>query len=1771
MASARQRLEELDSQLRALESRFIGAGVSQGQAAPVLPPLPDIPSTRGPATSDAGAWQDVPPAVPAAPPSFMGVSAGGLPPRPPAPQPPHPPAAAAHASSRTDAPAAPPRPPLATAAQPAARAAAQGPTKFVEVPLRLYREGLPHRDLGPPKSVWEADKNAAVVALADRVQQLESELETQTAIAQQAQHGPEPGPGPGPAGLMPPPSVDLLPVPRNVLGGTAHKHVASYDGIHAGGPEAGPVKYYPPPPPEVGLSPEQVLARVPAAQGPKGQARAFAASVTNAAATVPSVMARRRRNAENAQPPDGGDDGNGDDDDHTPGGAGPGPGGVSSVGVSAPVGHASVKASAAASVHMAALREAAPLQPAGPYPMVAAALAQGTPGTGGSTWEQSKMRALMSLEQQRDILRAQLEAYKDIEDRHRRQMVQLNEQHRKQLLEAAGLAGDKLKRLMGSAGHVFARRLLVLRLSRALQAWRRIALRNRRLLWATSVWRRKELEVVFVEWQSLAFAHRQARQARRRATARYQRTLLLAWAGAAGARRTKRQLEQRGAQARLRRLWAAWRQRVPQLLSKRLRLRAAEEVRKGRLLRCGWRGLAGEVERSREAEAALRSRIDRAWIRAAFKTWLANTRLGRKLDAMHRRAVLRCVLRAWLARATRVSVLRRKAGALAAVWRRRRRGLLLAAWAAAARRQAKLAAAERALSQALRLDLLAFALHCLRIAPRERRWARRRGAVWLRAWRAVAARAARNRRLVAARRAAKNFASLAAMFDAWRVLAKARSVQLHLREIHRLQELEPMYEHQMELVRQDRSAVQNHLRALMAECNLLRAEVVRGLVMGAEGGLLGRPLRWRSLPPDPGQWQPQPRSRHSALCLRALQLPPAPPPSVAGAPPLSPLPLHTTMRSSMASLASGAGEALGGTYGGYHLGTIDPLTGTATRTRHVHHGGEVAPVVPGVAGVLVVFGGVGDELWFRDLHVLEVVYTEGGSTSFHWHGVEIDLLEEDAPSDPAGLAEASGRPPGPTPADPPSPGAPGGLDPDPDSNPSLEPSYTRRGRTQTRGRSTSAGPPPPKRHLSPDALANKLPLPTRRDHAACVTSPNQFVIVGGYDGNTELMDVQAITVRAGEDSVGWLASVRRVRSRNREPPGRCHHTATCHPEGRSLYVFGGYASGHGILGELWAFHLDHHEWWEPETTGDQPPRRRNHVAALVRGRLYVHGGFDGTHCLGDTWVLDPQTWHWSRLQHRGGTPPSPRRGHAAEVVADRYLVVQGGYDGAGCLSDGAVLDTETGDWWDLAAAGGPEDMPTARAHHSLTLVGHVLVAVGGAGPLGPLLDLHLLESPPLVAGLAQAYRLMQTAAQLSAVQAGMADLDAALAVTRNRAELAEQQLHLLRDRSGELIDKWNLALTDIERLKQRVATEAVRVVAAEAATAQAQLALATAERRLRRTREGGKEIADAARDMHDTVYDLREEVARLRSQLLTAAQRHSREASLLASTQAERQLLQQQLAGVQQEAALLRGMMATAEAEFRAALDRTRGAAEAEAAAAAEHAKDLARAAAGVAGGSWGASDMDLVALQQLAAATARAETADIRLHALEREHGALQAEVGTLKRSLAQQRVAREAADERASAAMAHMHSSELKYQAQIEDLQRQLAEAHRERWRHDLSLGPSSRKRAAAEPALPEEPVKRHDVATETVDMDSKDPREEAERLLREARPPEEGLVEEPNRIRAVAAGAGAVLDPLDPNPQFTIQHVEELLLEDPALGVLPEVARLLQLQRRLMGRGV
>ncbi len=180
---------------------------------------------------------------------------------------------------------------------------------------------------------------------------------------------------------------------------------------------------------------------------------------------------------------------------------------------------------------------------------------------------------------------------------------------------------------------------------------------------------------------------------------------------------------------------------------------------------------------------------------------------------------------------------------------------------------------------------------------------------------------------------------------------------------------------------------------------------------------------------------------------------------------------------------------------------------------------------------------------------------------------------------------------------------------------------------------------------------------------------------------------------------------------------------------------------------------------------------------------------------------------------------------------------------------------------------------------------------------------------------------------------------------------------------------------------------------------------------------------------------------------------------------------------------------------------------------------------------------------------------------------------------------------------------SSELRYQQQVEGLQRQLLAATRQRWREDLGLDggadggddphasrPAKRQHqqqhtpaaggaaAAAGARAPQPPPAQPGGEDEG---EEEERRREAEELLLRARAPDEvQLEEQPKRQEQAGAwvsvgvgdgGGGEAVDPYGRDPAFAVQHVERLVVEDTALGVLPEVARLLELQRRLMGRGV
>ena len=158
--------------------------------------------------------------------------------------------------------------------------------------------------------------------------------------------------------------------------------------------------------------------------------------------------------------------------------------------------------------------------------------------------------------------------------------------------------------------------------------------------------------------------------------------------------------------------------------------------------------------------------------------------------------------------------------------------------------------------------------------------------------------------------------------------------------------------------------------------------------------------------------------------------------------------------------------------------------------------------------------------------------------------------------------------------------------------------------------------------------------------------------------------------------------------------------------------------------------------WDPWTTSGTPPSpRKGHAAVVVPAvdSIFVFGGQDRTGLLNDLYVLRAAGYShvWAQLQPRG-TPPSQRAGHSMILVPSRNrILVFGGYTSSGrCLNDLWALDSlATGGHWVLLSPGGTP--PTPRAEHTAVYdssYDRMILYAGRDSVPNPLADLWALDS-----------------------------------------------------------------------------------------------------------------------------------------------------------------------------------------------------------------------------------------------------------------------------------------------------------------------------------------------------------------------------------------------------------------------------------------------------------
>jgi len=97
-----------------------------------------------------------------------------------------------------------------------------------------------------------------------------------------------------------------------------------------------------------------------------------------------------------------------------------------------------------------------------------------------------------------------------------------------------------------------------------------------------------------------------------------------------------------------------------------------------------------------------------------------------------------------------------------------------------------------------------------------------------------------------------------------------------------------------------------------------------------------------------------------------------------------------------------------------------------------------------------------------------------------------------------------------------------------------------------------------------------------------------------------------------------------------------------------LYMFGGYGGGTGRLDDFYSFSFDTGTWEEVKVLSNEKPgcRENNGVVIGDSSRVYLFGGYNGTSWLNDLWSFDIDSQRWTCIQE-SSDPRPPDDGNGA--------------------------------------------------------------------------------------------------------------------------------------------------------------------------------------------------------------------------------------------------------------------------------------------------------------------------------------------------------------------------------------------------------------------------------------------------------------------------------------------------------------------------------------------
>ncbi|KAF6718680.1 Acyl-CoA-binding domain-containing protein 4 [Oryzias melastigma] len=173
-------------------------------------------------------------------------------------------------------------------------------------------------------------------------------------------------------------------------------------------------------------------------------------------------------------------------------------------------------------------------------------------------------------------------------------------------------------------------------------------------------------------------------------------------------------------------------------------------------------------------------------------------------------------------------------------------------------------------------------------------------------------------------------------------------------------------------------------------------------------------------------------------------------------------------------------------------------------------------------------------------------------------------------------------------------------------------------------------------------------------------------------------------------------------------PHLAYHSAVFYK--KELFVFGGVQPSHALgdkscTNALYIFNPEYELWYQPIVDGDKPLARFGHSSTLLSQKLVIFGGRKTAAYLNDLHVLDLGFMEYTAVKS-ANMPPLPRGFHAALPVSDNRILVSGGCSAVGALQDVHIFNMDTCMWSSVAS---PLLCSKPRAGHSMIDLGSTIL------------------------------------------------------------------------------------------------------------------------------------------------------------------------------------------------------------------------------------------------------------------------------------------------------------------------------------------------------------------------------------------------------------------------------------------------------------------------------